>query len=130
MTEQLPLIIQSYDEALQATVLALGGNKVVGHLLWPAKEPDEAGKQLSNTLNHRKRDVLDPHELALIRREARRKGVHILASFEMRDAGYAEPKPVEPEDERAALKREFIAKAQSLKELFDRMQRAGLVVPE
>jgi Xaa-Pro aminopeptidase len=123
VTDQLPLIVESYDEAIRATVLALGGNKVVGSLLWPAKEPDEAGKQLSNALNHRKREVLDPHELALIRRAARAKNIHTLATFEARDAGYADPQPIEPEDERAALQRRFLEGLGQLQQIASRMER-------
>ena len=126
VTEQLALIVDSYGEALRATISALGGFKAVGHLLWPAKEPEEAGRQLSNALNPRKRDVLSPDELALIRREARGKGVHVLATFEMRDAGYADPQPIEPEDERAALQREFIAGVAKMEALTKRMERLGL----
>lgn len=126
MTSQIPLLVETLDDALRATVIALGGNKTVGAKLWPSKDPEDAGRQLANALNHKKRDVLEPHELALIRREARKANVHTLAAWEMRDAGYADPQPIEPEDERAALQRAFVEQSKQMQVLFAKMQRAGL----
>lgn len=128
MTMQLSLIHESYEDAIRDTVLALGGNKVVGSLLWPAMLADEAGKKLADTLNRDKREKLSLGELALIRREARKAGVHILASYECRDAGYADPQPIAPEDEAAQLQREFIASVKALQAIQQRMARNGMQV--
>ena len=43
----------------------------------------------------------------------------------MRDAGYQPPVPVEPEDERAALQREFIEMGKRMEALLSQMQRAN-----
>lgn len=120
---QIPLFFDSYEAAIGATVTALGGNKRVGSTLWPTMPADEAGRRLAHCLNPDKRDKLCPNELALIRREARKKGVHILASYEARDAGYAEPQPINPEDEAAQLQREYIAAVKALQGLTERMDR-------
>lgn len=123
---QPSLFHDSYEDAIRDTVLALGGNKAVGSMLWPAMLADEAGKKLADTLNREKREKLALGELALIRREARKAGVHILACYECRDAGYADPQPIAPEDEAAQLQREFIASVNKLEMIRKRMERNGM----
>jgi hypothetical protein len=120
---QIPLFFDSYEEAVRATVTALGGFKKVGALLWPSLPADDAGRRLAACLNTEKREKLDMSELALIRREARKVGVHILAHYEARDAGYAEPQPLNPEDEAAQLQREYIAAVKGLQALTTRIEQ-------
>lgn len=128
MTTQIPLFVEDYNEAIRATVNALGGFKKIGHELKPDKGVEEAGRWLADCCNPEKREKLSPPELAFIRRRARIEGCHILAAFEMREAGYHEPQPIEPEDERAALMREFVNSQKTFSALISRMERAGLKV--
>ena len=51
--------------------------------------------------------------------------MHILAAYEMREAGYGEPQPVEPEDERAALQRDFVRATGDLQAMLARIQQLG-----
>jgi hypothetical protein len=44
-----------------------------------------------------------------------------------RETGYTDPQPVEPEDERAKLQREFINAQRGFEALAKRMERAGLL---
>lgn len=127
MTMQPALFHECLDDAIRDTVMAMGGNKRVGNLLWPALPADVAGKRLADCLNADKRDKLSPDELALIRREARKQGAHILATYEMRDAGYADPLPIAPEDEAAQLQREYIAAVKAMGELQARISRNPLL---
>ena len=126
MTDQIPLFVEDYPEAIRATVQALGGFKKVGAELRPELPVEQAGRWLADCSNPDSRYKLSPDQLALIRRHARQAGVHILAAFEARDAGYAEPQPIQPEDERAALQREFIHAAKAFQSLLVRMDRAGV----
>lgn len=124
MTPTQPsLFYDSYEDAVRDTALALGGLKSVGVSLWPAMPADEAGRKLAACLDGAKREKLSLGELALIRREARKQGVHILATYEMRDAGYADPLPIAPEDEAAQLQREYIAAVKAMGELQARISR-------
>ena len=125
---QIPLFYDTYEDAIRDCVTALGGNKKVGSMLWPAMPADEAGRKLAHCLNSEKREKLDLGELRLIRRAARQAGVHILAHYEARDAGYTEPQPVNPEDEAAQLQKEFIASVKALESLQKRMAHNGLQV--
>lgn len=118
---QMPLFYDTYEDAIRDCVTALGGNKAVGNMLWPALPADEAGRKLAHCLNPEKREKLDLGELRLIRRAARQAGVHILAHYEARDAGYTEPQPLNPEDEAAQLQREFIASVKALEAIQSRM---------
>lgn len=123
--EQIPLFFDSYEEAVRACVTALGGFKKVGAMLWPSVPADDAGRRLAACLNADKREKLELGELALIRKESRKAGVHILAHYEARDAGYVEPAPLNPEDEAAQLRREFIASVKLQQQLVARMERLG-----
>lgn len=123
---QVPLFVEDLNEAIRATVNALGGFKAVGVELRPEKSAVDAGKWLADCLNAAKRDRLDPEQLAYIRRKARTAGCHVLAAFEMQQAGYAPPVAIAPADEAAELKRQFIeaTKAQAL--IVQRLERLGL----
>jgi hypothetical protein len=126
MSDQIPLFVEDYYEAIRATVQALGGFKRVGADMKPDLAVDAAGRWLADCCNHEKREKLSLTELSYLRRMARRGGVHVLAAFEMREAGYADPLPVEPEDERAALQREFVQSTKSLERMLSRLQALGV----
>ena len=125
MTEerQIPMFVDDMNEAIRATINALGGMKAVGVELKPERSAVDAGKWLADCLNSAKRDRLDPDQLAYIRRKARAVGCHILAAFEAHDAGYAQPQPIAPEDEAAQLQREFIASVKALEAIQNRLAR-------
>lgn len=120
------MIYDTYEDAIRDTVMSLGGFKKVGSMLWPAMPADDAGRKLSACLNTEKREKLDLGELRLIRHTARELGVHTLMSYEARDAGYAEPVPVTPEDEAAQLKREYIAAVKAMSTIQARLERLSV----
>lgn len=120
---QIPMFVEDLNEAIRATVNALGGMKAVGVELRPEKSALDAGKWLADCINPAKRDRLDPEQLAYIRRKARAAGCHILAAYEAQDAGYAPPQPIAPEDEAAQLQREFIASVKQLEAIQARLAR-------
>ena len=124
-TPQIPLFYDTYEDAIRDCVTALGGFKKVGAMLWPAMPADDAGRKLAACLNADTREKLDLGELRLVRREARKAGIHILAHYEARDAGYTEPQPLNPEDEAAQLQRELIASVKALETLQARMARVA-----
>lgn len=107
-SKQDPLFCESINEALREAVKALGGAKKVGEKLKPEKLADEAGRWLSDCLNPDRREKLDPEQVMWILREARKVGCHTAMHFICDDTGYAKATPIEPEDEKARLQREFI----------------------
>lgn len=123
MNEQLPLLCDDVYEALSATVLAIGGFKKVGATLRPELPIDQAGRWLSDCCNSHRDHELKPTHLALIRRLAHEAGCHVLVTFEARDAGYADPIPLKPEDQIADLQRQFLTGADELKAMLARIEK-------
>lgn len=117
------LFHESLADALRDCIAACGGLKTVGKLLWPEKEADIAGRLLADCLNESKREKLSPEQVLLLLRLAREKGCHAGMTFIARDLGYADPQPVEPEDERAKLQREFIEASKHMAKLAERIER-------
>ena len=46
---QIDLFHMDFNEALTADVLACGGNKTIGMMLWPEMDPQDAGKSPGET---------------------------------------------------------------------------------
>jgi hypothetical protein len=126
--EQPALFHESLTEALQDCVRALGGNKNVGAMLWPEKSIEDARRALLDALNPDRPNKLSPDQVLLILAESRKVGCHVGAAYILRHCGYAAPQPIEPDDERAALQREFVETGKTLRSLLARMERAGLKV--
>jgi hypothetical protein len=115
-------------EALTDAVRALGGAKVVGHMLKPSKTVPAAERWLLDCLNPHRAETLDPEEVCAIRRAARRAGHHGLVEFECDDSGYSHPLPISTEVEAEKLQREFIEAVNRQERLFAQMRAAGLKV--
>lgn len=96
---------ESVNEALIASVKALGGSKQVGHKLWPEKTLESAQRHLLACLNEDKAERLSPEQLVLLMRMGREKGCHDVMRHLCAELGYAEPVPIEPKDELAELLR-------------------------
>lgn len=127
MTEQIPMFVEDLNDAIRDTIKALGGYKQVGYEMRPELGVEAAGRWLSDCCNPDRRDKLSPEQVAFLRRRARQHGVHILATFEAKDAGYAPPKPIEPEDERAELLRTFNLRAAEMMTLTRQLAAAGVL---
>lgn len=120
---QDPLFHEDVYEAIRTTVMALGGSKKVGAALKPDLPADKAGEWLANCLNRTRPEKLDPEQLLFLSREGRRVGCHAIAVFINADGGYAAPQPVEPEDERALLQRQFVQAVEISKRIADRLEQ-------
>jgi hypothetical protein len=123
------LFHESLADALRECIAVCGGLKAVGKVLWPEKDCDIAGRLLADCLNEAKREKLSPEQVLLLLRSAREKGCHAGMAFIARDLGYADPQPIEPEDERAKLQREFIESTKRLAQMAQRieqLERPGL----
>lgn len=104
---QFALIVDTINDAIRDTVRALGGSKMVGPQLWPTKKSERSEKDLDDCLNPNNPRKLDIDEILMIARLGRDKGIHLIATFVCRDIGYADPVPVNPEDQKTELMREF-----------------------
>lgn len=123
--QQEPLFYEDLNDAIRATVQALGGIKRVGVDLWPTLGPDGAASRLHDCMNVERREKLSPEELLALAKMAKAAGCHILMAFLCGEAGYSAPIPVDPEDERAELQREFTSSVKALEALAKRIERTG-----
>lgn len=112
--------------ALSHVISAIGGAKHVGVELWPSLSADKAGRKVADCLNSDRAQQFHPDELVWILSEARKKGVHSAMAFITTECGYADPTPVEPEDEAAKLQREFIAAQAQMTQMLKRMEKLNL----
>lgn len=119
---QMALIHDSINDALREVVHVCGGPKKVGALLWPELPVDQAAGRLRDCLNPDRREKLSPEQVSLLGRIGRQQGCHGLAMHLMRDWGYADPTPIEPEDEIARLQREFVEATKALGQLANRIE--------
>lgn len=120
---QQDLFHESIHDAVKTVVAALGGLKAVGVQLWPEKPVDEAARYLADCLNPDRPHGLHPEKLLLLLRLARAKGVHTAVTWMLREIGYADPQPIDPDDEMAELQRQFIRHTETLDALMKRMER-------
>lgn len=118
---QLSVVHENLGEALGEVVQLLGGYKAVGARLWPDLQPDDAGRQLRHCLSGDRPEKLSLDQLAYLLRLGREKGAHGAMVYLTRACGYQDAVPVEPEDERAMLQREFIRATGELQRLARRL---------
>lgn len=117
------MLPETLNDAYIETVKACGGSKAVGHAIWPAKGVEGAQRHLLACLNPDRNEKLSPEEALHIERMARDRGCHIVAQYRASVLCYADPVPVEPEDERAKLEREFVEAARQMQRMADRIEK-------
>lgn len=120
---QPPLFHEDLNSALSYLISALGGNKKVGNDMWPSMTPDKAGRKIADCLNDNHQQKFSPDDIIWLLREGRKAGIHSAMAYLNTECGYQEPKAVEPEDEYAALMRDFLSAQQHMELLVDRMER-------
>ena len=118
-------MIESFNDALVQCVIALGGSKQVGPLIWPEKTPEAAQRQLLDCLNEERPSKLSPDQVLMLLRLARAKGCHVGMEYLAEALGYAAPVPVSKEDAADQLKREFIEATNKLAAMAQQIQRIG-----
>lgn len=122
------LFHESLADALREVVQALGGTKAVGAMLRPERGADAAGRWVADCINAERAENFHPEHVLFLLRAGRAAGCHAAANFLMRESGYADPIPVEPEDERARAQRDFEAAVKALATVTDRLARLGVKV--
>jgi len=123
---QPALFVESLADAIREVVRACGGTKVVASRLWPEKAPEAAARILLDCLNEGRSEKLSPDQVLLLARMGRERGCHAVMSYYAAECGYAPPQPIEPEDERAQLQREYIESVKLLSVLSMRLERVDV----
>jgi len=123
MHAQDDLFYESLNDALSALIDALGGKKKVAGLLWPTEPITTAHDRLRACLNEGRREHFHPNDVVTLIRMGRDAGCHSVLRFICQYCGYADPVPLEPRDEIAALQREFILSVKRQQQLADKIER-------
>lgn len=121
MTQQ-PLFCEDIYEALRTIGQAYGGSKKIGAYLWPDKPIEKASELWANCLNRTRPEKLDPEQLIAVLKIGRQIGCHSGIAFIDQECGYRSD-PIEPEDEKAKLMREFNTNAANLQAMLARMEK-------
>ena len=119
------LFCESIEEAILEVARFCGGRKALAAEMWPSLPVREAHNRFDACCNPERREQSHPADLLYIARRGRAAGCHSLILFLARESGYADPQPVEPEDERARLQRDYIEAVKALDRIASRMERAG-----
>jgi hypothetical protein len=122
------LFHESLAEALKEVILSAGGTKSVACKLWPEKTPDAAQRTLLDCLNDNRSEKLSPEQVLYLIRIGRETGCHAAINYITRDAGYSDPQPIEPEDEKAKLMRDFIQAQKVMSSISERLISVNLKV--
>lgn len=122
--QQIPLLMEDVYDALRAAIKCLGGAKVVGARLWPEKTISDAHSYLNDCLNKDRPAKLNPEQVLVLLKWAKEAGCHEAMNYIAGEAGYANPVPVDPEDQLAKLQREYVAAVQLLASLAPKINDA------
>lgn len=101
--DQPALFYESINDALDATVKACGGAKVVASRMWPDKTPDAAHRLLLACLNEDRVEKLGPDHVMFLLRLGRERGFHGAIQFIAGDTGYDSPRPIDSEKQAKRL---------------------------
>lgn len=120
--DQQDLWHDSLEEAQQAAVIAIGGPKKVGAMLWPTMKITDAARKLNHCLDPERPEKLSAGEFELLGQCAREASCHTIMAYLARRWGYQKPLPIQPEDEQAKLMRDFIAMGKQMEKISEQMQ--------
>lgn len=123
---QVSLFHESLSDALKEVIQSAGGTKVVANKLWPEKTPDSAHRTLLDCLNENRAEKLSPEQVLFLLRIGREVGCHAAVNYMTRESGYSDPQPIEPEDEKAKLMRDFITAQKAMSHLAEKLSNVGL----
>lgn len=121
MTQQ-PLFCEDIYEALRTIGQAYGGAKRIGALLWHELPLAQAAQRWNDCLNRSRPEKLDPEQVIAVLKIGRQIGCHAGIFFIDNECGYRS-EVLEPENERAALMREYIQAVKTLKAIDTKLER-------
>lgn len=125
--QQEPLFFERLEDALGAVIDRCGGRKKFAAEMYPNKPPRDAHNLLDAMLNPERREKFSPADVVYVARRGREAGCHAVMLFIARDAGYADPVPIDPQDVQAELQRTFIDAVDRLEIIKAQLQRVQRV---
>lgn len=122
---QEQLFYDGPDDALATTVMALGGYKKVAGQLWSGMKIESAYARLKSCFNPDKPEKLSPDEVDRLVEWGRAVGCHAYMHYMGQRHRY-EVTPMEPEDERDKLMRQFIQSVEDAKQFGKLLEKMNL----
>lgn len=119
----LELFHEDIMDAVRGIVSVLGGAKKAGPLLFPDLLDDAAARRLLDCLNPDRQHQLTITQFVLLLKKGRDAGFHGAMHYLTDEVGYTRPSPIDPDDQRAELQRQFVAGVAQLAEMAKRLQR-------
>ena len=123
------LFHESFADALQEIVSAAGGFKKVAAPLKPERTAEAAGRWLHDCFNESRPDHLTPDQVLYLLKLGRAIGCDGGMNYLLREAGYADAKPVEPRDAVQELMSQFNASVAAQKTLLARFEQVAALLP-
>jgi hypothetical protein len=122
MAEQLPLLVDTLNDAIRDTARILGVKKIAKEL-WPAKGEEAAARYLNDCLNPDRPHELSGPEIMLIAKRGKEVGCYMITAFFNAETGFAPPMPIDPEDAKAELQRAYIESVKEQRRIAERLER-------
>lgn len=116
------LFFDRVEDALAAVVDQCGGRKKFAGEMFPDKPPRDAHNLLDAMLNPERREKFSPEQVLYVAKRGREVGCHAVMLYLAREAGYADPVPINPADREAELQQQFIDAVATLQGLQKQMQ--------
>lgn len=116
-------LFDSFEEALGGVVLALGGAKKVGAMLWPDLPIERAAQNVRDRLNSDRRERFSPQQVVFLLRQAREAGYHAAMRWLAGECGYVAPRPAERDAQKAELQLQFVRAAQLVARIGEQIKR-------
>lgn len=124
--DELELFDNIY-EALGAIVLALGGAKKVGKMLWPDETMERASQNVNDRLNSNRRELFSPQQVIFLLKKARDVNYHAGMRWISGECGYTGTRPADRDEQKADLQRQFVHAASILQNLGEQLKRMDAV---
>lgn len=122
--QQIPLIIDSLNDAIRDTARLIGTKRIAKEL-WPEKSEEAAARYLNDCLDPDRAQKLDGEQILFVARRGRELSCHLIAAYINADLGYAPPLPVDAEDTKAELQRAYIESVKEQRRIAERLERLG-----
>ena len=120
--QQSALFHERIEDALDEVIRNIGGRKAVAAIFWPDKAQRDQHNSIDHCLDPKRREKFSPTQVLFIAKKGREAGCHALINYINSECGYAPAQPIEPEDELAALQRNFIESVKAQSRMADRIE--------
>jgi len=118
-------LFDTVDDMLNGIVVALGGPKKVGGLLWPELPVERAAQNVRDRLNADRRELFSPQQVLFLLKSARDQGYHAGMRWLSGECGYTGVKPAERDQQKADLQRQFVRAVDIVQRLGKQLEKLG-----